>query len=79
MVELSRIENAHNSCITPISHDKLLNEGGDESETDPLTAQVDFLSQVPPNWEAAEKHGLASLVNNPKAIDIVKAERCQCC
>ena len=79
MVELSRIENAHNSCFTPISHDKFLNEGGNESETDPLTSQVEFLSRIPPNWEAAEKHGLASLVYNLREIKIAEAERCQCC
>jgi hypothetical protein len=55
------------------------NEGGGESEIETETeifASVEYLSQIPPDWEAAEKHGLASLVYDENIVKSQKLENC---
>ena len=57
------------------------NEGGGESESKIETkteifASVEYLSQIPPDWEAAEKHGLASLVYDENIVKSQKLENC---
>ena len=42
-------------------------EESSESEIDP-NASVEYLSQVPPDWDAAEKHGIASLVYDENIV-----------
>ena len=50
-------------------------EGDTESESEPF-ASVEYLSQIPPDWEAAEKHGIASLVYDENIINSQKLENC---
>ena len=54
--------------------------GGDSEEVNKLEtelfASVAYLSKIPPDWEAAEKHGLASLVYVEKIVKSQKLENC---
>jgi len=61
---------------SPMNLNRENNEGGSESETEPLANNVEFLSTIPPNWEAAEKHGIASIVYDPDKIKFTEVERC---
>ena len=42
-------------------------DGEEEPETESIVS-VKYLAQIPPNWDAAEKHGTASLVYDEKIL-----------
>ena len=57
-------------------------EGGDDGKLSPIEEQEAFKAQVPPNWEAAEKHAKANsvcrVVNTKLDLDD-KDSYCLCC
>jgi len=57
-------------------------EGGEDAPPDPLEKVANFLKQIPPDWEAAEKHGRANLVVDSSKTVLQLDEDgtyCPCC
>ncbi len=52
-------------------------DGEEESETE--FTVVKYLTQIPPVWDEAEKHGIASLIYDEDKVLEEKLESCQCC